>query len=305
MNILEYASIFQSELDHQMLAKATSGWMEVNSDLLQYDGGDTVKIASIVMSGLADYSRAEGFPKGTINLTFEPHKLTQDRARTFTLDSMDVNETNFALSAANVMATFQNDYVIPEVDAYRYSKISALAEAAGRAKTGYTPKETSIWNSLCEDIAEVQDTIGEDKELIITMSIPTARILNNNEKFLKGYSMIDFAKGEIFTKVQSIDNNPIIKVSSSLFFTEYKFLTGAAGTEQEVGGFEKTATAKPINWIISAKSAPAAISKTEKVRIFDPDNNPNADAWKLDYRKYHDLWIPKNKLKGVLVNIGA
>ena len=51
--------------------------------------------------------------------------------------------------------------------------------------------------------------------------------------------------------------------------------------------------------------APIAVSKTDKVRVFTPDVNQKADAWKIDYRKYHDLWIPKNRFAAIRVNTGA
>lgn len=60
-NTIEYAKIFQPELDAAAVEQATSGWMEVNRDLVRYSGGDEVKIPNVVMDGLADYDRANGF----------------------------------------------------------------------------------------------------------------------------------------------------------------------------------------------------------------------------------------------------
>lgn len=71
------------------------------------------------------------------------------------------------------------------------------------------------------------------------------------------------------------------------------------------GGFAAAADAKGINWIIMVKQAPVAISKTDVTRIFDPMTNQNANAWKIDYRKYHDLWIADNSMDGVFVNVSA
>lgn len=47
---------------------------------------------------------------------------------------------------------------------------------------------------------------------------------------------------------------------------------------------------------------PIAVSRTDKVRIFDPETNQTARSWMLDYRKYHDLWITNNKWPQVWVN---
>ena len=51
------------------------------------------------------------------------------------------------------------------------------------------------------------------------------------------------------------------------------------------------------------RSAPIAVSKTDVTRIFDPMTNQKANAWKIDYRKYHDLWITDNAMDGIYVNI--
>lgn len=37
-NSLQYASVFQSELDKAAVELATSGWMEPNSSLIRYTG---------------------------------------------------------------------------------------------------------------------------------------------------------------------------------------------------------------------------------------------------------------------------
>ncbi|MDR2558781.1 MAG: hypothetical protein LBC86_04455 [Oscillospiraceae bacterium] len=87
----------------------------------------------------------------------------------------------------------------------------------------------------------------------------------------------------------------IIPVSSARMKTEYNFLSG------NDGGFAPAANAKDINWIITPKSAPIAVSKTDNVKIIAPENNQFADAWDIDYRKYHDLFLPVNKKKVVAV----
>ena len=54
--------------------------------------------------------------------------------------------------------------------------------------------------------------------------------------------------------------------------------------------------------IICPKSAPIAVSKTDNIKIITPEANQFADAWDIDYRKYHDLWITDNKWPQVWVN---
>lgn len=87
INTLEMTKIFQAALDKQMITGATSGWMETNAGNVKYNGGDTVKMPTIDVQGLADYDRDNGFTQGAVTLSYTDYKLTQDRGRTFHLDS--------------------------------------------------------------------------------------------------------------------------------------------------------------------------------------------------------------------------
>ena len=304
INTLEMAKIFQQSLDKQMGIEATSGWMESNAQNVKYNGGDTVRMPRISTTGMARYDRDEGFNQGSVTLSYGDYKLTQDRGRTFQLDSMDVDESNFIASAGTVMGEFQRLHVVPEVDAYRYSRIAALAKNAHRTTDGFTPSETNILAQLDKEITDLQDAIGEAEQLVILMATPIRTVLNNVKNIERRLDVTQFKAGEINTKVKTYNEIPIFSVPSLRMKTAYVFNDGKT-TGQEAGGFKADTGAKPINWIIISRRAPIAISKTDKVRIFTPDVNQKADAWKLDYRKFHDIWIPTNKLAGVWANIGA
>lgn len=298
-NKLEYAKIFQSALDKQIVQEATTGWMELNSKLVKYNGGDEVKMPSMVMDGLADYSRDTGFVKGSITLKWDTYKLTQDRGRTFTLDAMDVDETNFVATAGTVLGEFQRTQVTPEIDAFRYSKLATLAKTASQSRDLAISTATNVADEILADLANLEDVAGA-QEVVISIS-PTlaARLGKDGKDYI---SKVAFKKGEIVTRVNSFDDNPIVRVRSRLLKTAFTFKDGTT-SGQEAGGFEVAAGAQNINWIIAVRTAPIAVSKTDKVRIFDPNVNQDADAWKIDYRKYHDLWVPANKIKGVIANL--
>lgn len=304
INTLEMAKIFQQSLDKQMGIEATSGWMESNAVNVKYNGGDTVRMPRISTTGMARYDRDEGFNRGSVTLSYDDYKLTQDRGRTFQLDSMDVDESNFIASAGTVMGEFQRLQVVPEVDAYRYSRIAALAKNAHRTTDGFTPSETNILAQLDKEITDLQDAIGEAEQLVILMATPIRTVLNNVKNIERHLDVTQFKAGAIDTKVKTYNEIPILSVPSLRMKTAYVFNDGKT-TGQEAGGFKADTAAKAINWIIISRRAPIAISKTDKVRIFAPDVNQKADAWKLDYRKFHDIWIPTNKLAGVWANIGA
>ena len=193
---------------------------------------------------------------------------------------MDVDETNFVASASAVMSEFQRTKVIPEVDAYRYSRIYALAkDNYGRT---YTPAASTILSTLSADITAVSD------------------MLNNSVRITKYINAGDFKQGSLDLKVRYFNGIPIIPVPSARMKTAYTFNDGTTGG-QEAGGFTPAAKATQINWIICPKSAPIAVSKTDNFKIIDPDANQSADAWLIAYRKFHDLWIKDNMLPSIRV----
>ena len=59
-NTVEYAKVFQSELDRQICEGATSGWMEDNAGQVIYNGGKEIKLPKMSLQGLGDYDRDEG-----------------------------------------------------------------------------------------------------------------------------------------------------------------------------------------------------------------------------------------------------
>lgn len=295
INTIEAAKIFGEALDKQLIEGATSGWMEANAGQVKYSGGNEVKIPSLAVSGLADYSRDSGYNKGAVSFKYQTKTLTQDRGREFMLDRMDVDETNFVANAAAVMSEFQRTQVIPEVDAYRYSKIFELVNGTDNVRT-YTPAASTIINALTSEITEVFDAGASD--LVIVMPYTVADILDNDTKTVKYINTADFQQGAVNMKIKTFNGIPIIRVPSMRMKTAYTFNDGTT-SGQTAGGFVPKSDAAQINWIICPRSAPVAVSKTDNIKIFDPDVNQSADAWKIQYRKFHDLWITDSNLAAV------
>lgn len=313
-NTMQYASVFQQNLDKQMTAKLTSGWMESNAGQVIYDGGKEVKIPHLSMQGLADYGRANGtgFASGDITFKYQTKEMRKDRGRSFQFDAYDVDETNFVLTAGNVLSTFQTTKVVPEIDAYRYSMIAreiliahtqsgqpvkgltsgttGTGIAEGIVSENYAPNKSTIFSKVKADLAAIRNIVG-DIPLVISMSSLALAELEQADEISRQLIVTDFEKGGIMTKVKSIDGVPIVEVPSSRMATEFEFKNDANG------GFAKSAKGADINWIITPANAPIAVSKTDTVRIFTPETNQSAHAWKIDYRKYHDLWLTEEQVK--------
>ncbi|MDQ0091662.1 hypothetical protein J2T12_005102 [Paenibacillus anaericanus] len=302
INTLEYSKLFQTQLDLQVTQQATTGWMEANAGQVIYNGGDEIKIPEVITQGLGNYDRDLGFVQGSVTHKYQTHKLTQDRGRTFQLDAMDVNETNFGVTAANVMSEFQRMQVIPEIDAYRYSLIGTKATGAGNSET-YALDEATILKKIMSHVFKLCDLGLDMSQLVIPMAYTAYEVLTNNSAIQKKLDVSTFSQGGINLTIKMLEGIPLIPVSSNRMKTSFVLNDGKTAG-QEAGGFKAATGAKDINWLVINKSAPIAISKTDVVRIFDPMQNQKANAWKLDYRKYHDVIIPTNKIKTIYASVG-
>lgn len=300
LNTLEYATLLRKKLDESATRNLTSGWMDANAGQVEYNGGNKVRMPEISTTGLKDYDRDDGYPQGSVSLKFKDYEMTMDRGTSFQLDAMDVDETNFIVNATSVVGDFQKEKVLPEIDAYRYSKLYALLNDAGRA-SAYTAAEGTVWKKLQEDISKVRDEVGEDTPLVVSIAQTVKTMLELDDKFTKVLNVAEFKAGVINTRLSQYNNSFFKPVPSSRMKTSYVFKDGKADGEKE-GGFAPAENAARINWIIMPQAAPIAVTKQDKMKIIDPDTYQKADAWFIGYRRYHELWLPEGRYPKCWVN---
>lgn len=304
INTLATATLFQNTLDKAAIQEAVTGWMDGNAGQVIYNGGAEVKIPKMTVQGMGDYDRDNGYAQGGVTLEYETRKMTQDRGRKFQLDPMNINENNFVTTAAAVMAEFQRMYVVPEIDAYRLSKIATeaiTAAKAGMIEYGYTPgaANTSALRKLKEGIKAVRE-MGYNGPLLVHA---TPDFIMEFELELAGkITAVAFSKGGIDTAVPSLDNVPLISTPSNRMYTAITIYDGKTAG-QEVGGYAKGASALDLNFMVLPSTTPIAITKQDTMRIFDPTVNQKLNAWQMDYRRFHDLWVLDNKLDSIYLSI--
>lgn len=301
INTIECAKLFETNLDLLAVQTLKTGFMDANASKVKYTGGDEVKVPMISVQGLADYSRENGYTGGSISLEYQTLKMTQDRGRKFQLDAMEVDESNFITNAGQTMSEFQRTKIIPEIDAYRISKLATQAMGVAgdtQAAYGYTVDNTIV-SKIKVGIRALREA-GFDGELDILATYDTIGAVE--EVALGKLTAMTFSQGGIDTQVPQIDGCPIIAVSSNRMYTAITLYDGKTSGQEE-GGYIKGTGAKDINFIITAREVPIAVTKQDIMRIFTPENNQSANAWAMDYRRFHDIWVLKNKLKGLYVNI--
>lgn len=256
VNVKEQEALLQKELDKQILEGTTSGWMQENASRINFNGDGEIKISRVESNSLC----------------YETFSLAQRKGVCLFLERDDVDELGFGLAAANTAAEFQRTRLIPEIDAYRYSKMSSATKIS---ETHFN----ASFSCLLDQLGRLLNLTGGREELIISMN---RRTYDRLIMFGEGASFaktIQFKQGGVEFGVKAIYGVPIIPVPSARMKSEYRFTDT---------GFVPTESAKDISWIICLKSAPIAISQIDTVRINAEDFSP---GWTVDYYMCHGLLV--------------
>ena len=252
------------------------------------------------MDGLGDYSKTEGFPNGDVTLNWETHTFTNDRGRSFSVDKMD-NVESLSLTFASLMGEFMRTKIIPEVDAYRFAKIASTAGIEG---TTGTLSDSTTKAAIVTALKALENNQVDLTKLVLVMTPDTKYYLESNIQ-----RTVMNGEGGYNQLIESFNTVPIITVPQVRFYDKIDLLDGTT-TGQTAGGYKKHVKGSgesdvagvDINFIAMDRAAAYAITKNAVTRVFSPDVNQKMDAWKVDYRFYHDLFVNDNRKAGIYVH---
>ena len=290
INSIENVTKYSEELDKMFEQKSAVGFFSDNALATKFVGAKTVIIPDIDFQGLADYDRDTGFSRGAITVSNTSYTMSMDRARSLQIDREDMSETGIANLAGKILGEYVRTKVVPECDAYVLSKLSGLALSRSNLVEGDAEKP---FDALCELIAKVQAEVGYDEELVAFVDSHIYAALQNSSEIAKLITVSDFKQGEVNLKVKSINGVAIIPVVSERMKTAYKF------NPNDAGGFSPAEQTRETYILVCPKSGAHLVKKTEKMRIFTPEQNIDADAYKFDYRIYYDVFVKKSGLDAV------
>ena len=170
---------------------------------------------------------------------------------------------------------------------------------------------TGISSATAADITvgttDVPGLIDTAEEVMNDNEVPReGRIIFISEKAYNGLKakITRYLANEngVNREVETYNGMRIIRVPKNRFNTAITLLDGVT-SGQEAGGYTVPAsTSYPINFLMVHPSAVAQVVKHVIPRIFSPEVNQLADAWKVDYRIYHDNWVLDNKVKGIYLH---
>ena len=289
-NLISTAENYSGELDRVFTAKSATAFFADNALRTKFVGAKTVMIPDVSFDGLSNYDRSAGFADGAVSVAHNAYTMTMDRARSLSIDREDMDEAGIASLAGKILGEYVRTKVVPECDAYVISKLAQTAE-----KRGNKLLDASLdapYSAFVDLINQVQSVAGYDEEIVCFVDSMVYAALCSSDEFTRAITVSDFKQGEVNLKVKSINDVAIIPVVSERMRNLYSF---------EEDGFRVVSNSSQIYMMALPKTAAHLVKKTEKMRVFTPEQNSAADAYKFDYRIYYDVFVKESAADAIWV----
>lgn len=292
-NSIAYAQKYLPLLDEAYKADSKTAILDTLSDYVQFTGANTVNIFNLNPVGMSNYDRNAGFVPGDVTGTWQPYVLETDRGRSYQVDFLD-NDQAMGLVVPNLLATVERQHIIPEVDSYRF------AQYAGGAAASNVVTETLSAGAATVASIDLATATLDDAEVPYE-----GRILFVNPttyRFLKGgiTRMVMNRDRDVDYNVEMYNDMRVITVPSGRFQTAITL--NAPTTSSGAGGFSPASGASAINYMIVHPSAILQVMAHYAPRIFNPEQNIESDAWRVQPRFVHGAWVKAHKDNGIYVS---
>lgn len=274
-------------LDEVYALASTSSDLDSNPALArQGANANEIIIPKLSMDGLGNYSRNDGYTKGSVSLTNETVAFNYDRGRKFSVDAMD-NEETVGVAFGRLSSEFLRTKVAPEMDAFRYATYAAISGISKVASGATLADGAAVLAALivAQNKMDEDEVPQEDRYLKIT---PTLYNLI--------YAVDTTKSKEVLNSFASIK-----KVPQSRFYTAIDLLDGK--TEGETAGhFAKATGGKDINFMVIHKPALLQYPKHVVNKVIEPEANQDSDGWLFFYRAYGLADVYENKVAGIYLH---
>lgn len=295
-NSIALAQKYLPILDEVYKKSSVTSVLDAAPETLDFTGANEVKVYKTKVNGLGNYNRNNGFVSGDVTGEWETKKLTQDRGRSFTVDSMD-NEESLNMAFGKLSGEFLRTKVTPEIDAYRFAKYASTAGAL--SDTSEISTSTAAIEAIDDATASMDEAEVPEEGRILFITPTYYKLLKQNNAIATRFATM--GDRSLSRDFEVLDSMRVIKVPQTRFYTGITLYDGKTGGQTD-GGYIKASGASNINFMIIHPTAVLQVVKHKVPRIFAPGVNQNMDAWKFDYRIYHDAFTYDNKEKCIYVH---
>lgn len=305
-NDITNAEVYQDLIDEELVAGSKSGFLTPNEELVEYDGGDTVKIAEIDVSGLGDYDAVNinsAYPEGTVTTRWNSYTFSQDRGVLLPVDRMAPSDSRYIATAENIVRTFARTKLVPEQDTYRFNRVyAAIAAETELAATHIKPLATLNATNILQELTKLLQIIEDDSEgaadIVCVMASTNKQYIpetTSTNRYRVHFGVTVSINGVTYTDVTMVNDLPIIHVPSKRLQTVIKINDGRTEGQKQ-GGIIADATSKQINALLIGTEAVAALGKVDSLKEFGPDVNQKFDGTMIQARYVYDCWAFKRQI---------
>lgn len=287
---INYAKQFGDDLEQKYSRGLVTSEFGLNGAV--FISADTLNIPAVDLGGYKEHNREGGWSRQAISNVWYPKKLEHDRSVEFFADVMDVDETNFALSAANITNTFINEHAIPEMDAYRFSKMHQDLTDLGAEINSDAIDETTVMKLFDEFQEQMDDAGVPEMGRVLYCSAAVKRMIKESGDLYRSVNVSDDGK-KVQRKIEMLDDVLLKTVPSDRFYTKFDF----------TNGFKPDETGKKINMVLVHPRSIIAAIKHSAIYLFEPGSHTQGDGWLYQNRSYSDLFVIDRKVDGVKMNI--
>ncbi|MBM6648987.1 capsid protein [Bacillus sp. RIT 809] len=294
MATLNYASLYQQALVQKFSQGLSFSalYATPNNATVKWTGAKTIQIPRIKVGGYTDVNRDQmGNYTRRVDNSFEPKTLGHDREFRTLVDPVDVDETNMAVTIANITRVFNDEEATPEHDKYMSSKLYAEFTGAGKVANS-TVLTTANILTVFDDIMLEQDEAEVPQEGRILYVTPAIKKLLKEAEAIQRKIDVNTNNGQVNRNVYSLDEVTLVTVPSSRMKTAYNFTNGAV----------PDAAAKQINMILVHPLAVVSPQQYEFVSL-DAPSATTGGKYLYYERKYWDVFILGAKVDGVKFHI--
>lgn len=294
-NTIQLVTKFVPIMDEVYKRESVTSILDTANSNVRFIGANQVKVFKFDSDGLANYSRPNGYVAGELSATWEALTLGQDRGRAFQIDVVD-NEETLGMTLGSLTSQFIRTEVAPEIDAYRFAKYAGTSNILAA-----TPADLTAISDVLAAIDDADQAMSNaevpHEGRILFLSEVAYKLLKNN---ITRYIQND--EENVNRTIEVLDGMRVVRVPSNRFNTAITLQNGIT-SGQTAGGF--VVAGYPINFMIVHPSAVVQVVKHVVPRLFAPQQNLDADAWKYDYRIYHDAFVLDNKVAGIYLHRAA
>ncbi len=283
MNNIEISKIYLPLLDKVYKQASKTSILEGDEATIKRGDNGELLVAKLDMDALGDFSRSDGYTKGSTTFRWEVIKYDKERSQDLRIDRLD-NAEALKLPFAKLSSEFIRTKVVPETDAARIAKLAGTEGISKKAENLLDGAAVISALRTCSNKMDEDEVDPENRILFIT---PTLR---------GTISDLDTTKSkEVLSKFSTI-----IEVPQTRMYTKIKLNDGK--TEY---GYTKASDGKEINFLCVEKSA-AVVHMEQFIKYFTPNEDQNGDDNVFKYRN-NNLYghVYENKLSGVYCSYKA